>query len=315
MSKKSQISIIIPTWKRKKFLNTIINSLQKKQIKSNVQFEILIIDSSKKKIIFNSQNIKHFNVSRNSNALKRNFGISKAKFENIVFLDDDCIPDRFFLSDYSKIFKKIDKKTIVNGTVTYENKDIKKNIYLKIRQQSHFVVKKNLLMIKENLNPSHVVTMNLGFKKTNKIKKYFDERFESYGFEDFEFCYRLKKKGFKFYKGSPLVIHKDNRSFKKYLFKFYYLGNISSKIFKKINYEAYKKTNYFKIENFFITKKFKKKLIFSQAIYFLSIFFYKLNLLIFCKSKLIIKVNLLLFYLIGCLDRDNGKKRNLKWYL
>ena len=49
MSKKSQISIIIPTWKRKKFLNTIINSLQKKQIKSNVQFEILIIDSSKKK--------------------------------------------------------------------------------------------------------------------------------------------------------------------------------------------------------------------------------------------------------------------------
>ena len=232
-----------------------------------------------------------------------------------MLLDDDCIPDKYFLSDYSKIFEKIDKKTFVNGTVIYDKQNIKKNSYLKIRQQSHFVVKKKLSMIKENLNPSHVVTMNLGFKKTNEIKKYFDERFESYGFEDFEFCYRFKNKGYKFYKASPLVIHKDNRPFRKYLSKFYYLGNISSDIFKKINYKAFKTSNYSRIETNFFVQIFKKSFLFSQIIYFFSIFFYKFNLLISCRSKFMIKINLLLFYTTGFLDRENKKRRNSKWYL
>ena len=44
--------------------------------------------------------------------------------------------------------------------------------------------------------------MNMGMKNSKLLKrtKYFNEKFGGYGFEDYEFGYRLIKQGFKFYR-------------------------------------------------------------------------------------------------------------------
>jgi hypothetical protein len=96
----------------------------------------------------------------------------------------------------------------------------------------------------------------MGFENSYKIlkTKLFNKNFNSYGFEDYEFGYRLSKEGFNLKACSVLVVHNDLRGFYLYLNKIRFLGYQSMKYLVNINYDAAKNNNFFILENNFIIK-------------------------------------------------------------
>lgn len=309
----NNISIIIPTYKRNKYLLKIINNLNRQFFFNNL-IEIIVIDSFKNNFFkqLKLKNTIYFNITENSNALKRNIGIKKAKYKNIIFMDDDCFPSNTFLKDYYSLFKKLKNKKIICGSVVYDQKDIKKNDYLTFRLKNHFVINKNFFSQDLVLNPSNIVTMNMGLKLNYFSNFFFRKEFKNYGFEDFEFGFRYIKNGYRIVGSYPLVIHKEDRSYINYLNKFYFLGNKGCKIFSNINFAAYKTSRYYKLET--ILSVFKNNYFFIWSINILFKFsFFLFNLKLF-KNKYLFKFTVILAFTRGVLDRFNNQSKQLVWY-
>ena len=96
------LSLIIPTFKRERQLNKILNSL-KKQHKNNFKLEIIICDSFSGYIEKNfpketdNFKIKYFNIEDNILSSKRNYGIKKTQFVNFSFVARVTKADFLFL--------------------------------------------------------------------------------------------------------------------------------------------------------------------------------------------------------------------------
>lgn len=309
------ISLIIPTYKRNKYLLEIVSILNS-QISFKKLFEIIIVDSSKNNFLksLNLKNTRYINILQNSNALKRNIGIKNAKFKNIIFLDDDCLPSKTFLNDYKNLFKNLNYKVIVCGSIKYDKNDIIKNDYLKFRSKSHFFIPKDEFYKNKNffLESSNIVTMNMGMKLGFGCNPFFNKKFKNYGFEDYEFGYRYLKYGYRFLASYPLVTHKEDRNYINYLNKFYFLGNKGCEVFSNINFAAYKSSRYYKLEN--ILTIFKKNQLFIWLInklFKLSIYLFNLK---FFKNKYLFKFTVILAFIRGVLDRFNNENKQLVWY-
>ena len=176
MTNKILLSVIIPTYSRVNYLLKILNLLKRSSL--NFRFiEIIICDSSPKGTSYRKiqnfknnnkfLNVKYFDVKKNIHSLKRNFGIEKATGDYVIFLDDDCYPEKDFLKKYYLILsKEKNNKVIYCGSVCYPEILINNN-FVRYRQSRHFVVQDNSSNIE--LSPSKVVTMNMGFKKNSEI--------------------------------------------------------------------------------------------------------------------------------------------------
>ena len=211
MENKIFLSIIISTWKRSKVLKKILYSLCRQSLTpKNFYFEVIVSDSFSNdgtrgviNLFKNNQNYKlrHINCLINNLSAKRNLGIKKAKSNNLIFLDDDCIPEKYFIRKYLKV-KKF-KNILFSGVVKYPQKWLNKSNYLKYRQSRHFVNKQATLL------PNKFVAMNCGIniRKNLKNKFYFDERFTGYGFEDFEFAKRMTSNKIKLKTIDAEIVH------------------------------------------------------------------------------------------------------------
>ncbi|WP_075484431.1 glycosyltransferase family 2 protein [Candidatus Pelagibacter communis] len=324
MKKITTISVIIPTYNRPELLKKIISSIAK----STISNEIIICDGGStihsktkiKQLIIDHEyhKIKYIDVGANIHSKKRNAGLKEAKSKYVVFLDDDCIPEKRFLENYYLILEKYKNKNFIFcGTVVYPNFKHIRN-FVKFRQSRHFSINKNNKIDNQYLEPQKIVTMNMAFKKKilfdNKI--FFDERFNKYGFEDYEFGFRLFEKKIKLVPSYPKVIHYDNRNFKQYLDKIKYVGYEGSKYLAKINKKASIKNNFIKLENNFIIKKIKKFKSVVCLLIFLEKKFVKLeNKISF--PNLFYRILIANAYLIGYLSK-NDKKINddlsRSWY-
>lgn len=322
MISRPQISIVIPTYNRSKYIEKILYKL----VLSNISNEILICDGGSKlpfknklkEIVnkFHFHNIKYFDIGINNHSMKRNKGIKSANAKYVILLDDDCIPEKRFLEKYTAIFNKYKNKNIIFcGSVLYPKKLMRRR-FIKFRQSRHFVITKENKKFNNFLHPRNIVTMNMGFKKKllEKKKIFFNEKFNIYGFEDYEFGYRLNK-NFKIMVCNPLVFHNDERSFKKYLDKIKFVGYEGGRYLIKLNKKAALENNYIKIQNSLIIKIIEK-------------FKFFLKILIFVEKKFIISEKKLFFpnffyrvmivnaYLIGYLISNNKKtdKTFTGWY-
>ena len=315
------ISLIIPTYKRERQVTTIINKLRR-QLKKSIKIEVLLCDSfsnyTKKNFNFKKKNFKiyYYNIKKNNLSVKRNFGIKKSKFNNIILLDDDCIPKKNFILNYVRDLKKIDKKTILSGIVEYPKKYILKYNHIKYRNLKHFKSDKNLTY---DLPADKIVAMNMAFRKSINFLNagLFDERFTGYGFEDHEFAFRYKLKGFQLLRSKASIMHDEGKpNINMYAKKYYHLGKDGMGNFLKVNKTLAKNSIYGKIERNFVTK----------IIVFLPV----ISLLLFAIERLIIKTDKLLnfkclflydylrlfAYIRGYIDRKKNKKNNKlnSWY-
>ena len=92
-------SIIIPTYKRKKYLNSLLKSLltEKKYIR-----EILILNTSEDTFLYKNKLIK---VIKNNNLLVgKNICLKKAQSNWVLILDDDLILYKNILQNFYKAF-------------------------------------------------------------------------------------------------------------------------------------------------------------------------------------------------------------------
>lgn len=322
---KPLISIIIPTYKRSKYLVKLINNL----INNNINFkyfEIIICDSDRQKINYkliknikcNYKNvkIKYINLIENNHSKKRNIGIKRASSKFLIFLDDDCLPEKNFIRKYYKILFKEKEKAIFCGSVIYPENLSRFHNY---RQQRHFQIS-NKLFLRENIGPEKIVTMNMAFNlsKIDK-KKLFNERFNYYGFEDYDFAFRQSESGVKIYKCSPLVLHNDQRNYEKYLYKILFLGEEGMVYLLKLNLKAAKHINYYKLENNFIIKNLLK---YNLTFYILR--FLMKNIIKIEKNLaspfFMYKLGIIFSYLLGCYLRKHIKIRKKllgrgNWYV
>ena len=128
-------SIIIPTWNRKERLSELINRVIEIN-KNYLNYEIIVCDSNStdgtEKTIESiikknpNANIKLKHAIYNNVSQKRNIGILNAKFDHIILIDDDCLPEKDFFNNYSQLVSaNIGKKFILN----FEN-EVEKYCYM-----------------------------------------------------------------------------------------------------------------------------------------------------------------------------------------
>ena len=315
------ISLIIPTYRREKQVNKIIKKIQK-QINNDINIELIICDSFsnynllKKNLKLKNFKIRYLNIKKNNLSAKRNYGIKKSSYKNIILLDDDCIPKKNFISNFIYDLKLIDNKTILSGIVEYPKRYISKYNHIKYRNLKHFKKDKNFYY---ELKPDKIVAMSMAFKRTHEISKlgFFNEKFTGYGFEDHEFANRYHQNGFKLMRSKAAIVHDEGKpNIEMYRKKFYHLGRDGMRNLIKIDNSLAKSTIYYRIERNLLIK----------YLYFIPL----IDNLLLCIEKIIINTDkiknfkflflydyLRLFsYIRGYIDRKKKRSKLIinNWY-
>jgi GT2 family glycosyltransferase len=228
------ISLIISFYKRLDFLELILQSLKKQSYKN---FEVILAEDNndpltvefieKARLVY-SYNIHH--VSQEDIGFRKtrilNIAVGKAKGEQLVFIDGDCILHKHFLKEYSK--------AITDTCFCYGRRVFCSEKHTSILLRSKTIKQCNTVMsllyggrcIREGLyfpfkinkdkQYRRIFGCNWGILKKNILKvNGFDEDYKRAGVgEDFDIDWRLKKIGLKVrsMKGMAIVFHLHHES-------------------------------------------------------------------------------------------------------
>ena len=222
---KYDVSVVVPFYKRDDYAKQIYNVISDQSKNENISTELIFVDSksrsSLEKDLSNSFNenitYKIFDT-RDYVSVKRNVGISKANSENVIIMDDDCLPcENFLKNHYNSLTKLNREKTLICGMVKYKPDLINRSNYFKFRDEGHRQFDENYVLSK-GLNLHNIVVMNMSFKKNILIDNNleFNEKFNTYGFEDLQFSIDALYNGFKIITNQATIIHQDSTPLKLY---------------------------------------------------------------------------------------------------
>ena len=214
------ISIIIPFYKRDEYGKKIFKEINYQSNKENLKIELIFVESNSRIDLeeniskldnFGNIDVKFYDTEDHVSK-KRNFGISKAKSENIIIMDDDCIPSKNFLRNhYLSLVNLNNQKYLMCGLIKYDQYLINKSNYFRFRDEGHRKFDM-FYKLSKNLNFHNIVVMNMSFKKKtfqeNNLK--FNEEFNTYGFEDLQFGIDALFKDFQIKINNAEVIHQDS---------------------------------------------------------------------------------------------------------
>jgi len=322
--KNFKLSIIIPTWNRKKKIIKLLEILINKLKKTKIIYEIHVCDSYSNdgthKAIENlyrsNQKIFVHNINVNSISGKRNEGLKKAKFANILFLDDDCVPIGDFFKIIKKYLQNCSNKQIFCGQYFTQKKLVKRSNYYKFRDSKNL----NYKDVGE-INYNNIIT-GCCFFKLSQAKKlyYFNNKINGYGLEDVDWAYRLIKKDFNLFLTEAKVDHQEtSKNISAYVLKWYALSKDAMPSLLKSN-----------------KKNIEGKIFFFEKLYqypFIKLILKILNFFVFIPASIILKYLLLfsdkknflfsknlfifllaLYYLRGACDRNKVNLIDTKWY-
>jgi GT2 family glycosyltransferase len=256
------ISIIIITYNSSEYIYRCVESILKSFIR-DISIEIIIIDNnSNEKIGLANSIVKVYHLNRNIGYSKAlNFGIGKAKFENIITVN----PDTYILKDtirniYS-YFTSLNKESIVgckilNYDSSFQYSSRRKFPYFKyllpyglkfkwfgiVNKYNYSNISENVIHQVDCISGSFMIFPKSLFEKLDG----FDERFFLY-FEDTDFCTRAKKIGADIlYYPEAIVYHR------KY-------GSTTSKNYFFVRFHFYKSFIKFYLKYFYVYFNFNKK--------------------------------------------------------
>lgn len=192
----NSISIIIPTYNRADILEKTLESIKSADFNQK-NLEIIVVDDGS---IDNTKNIiKNFDVlyfyqKNNGQASARNKGIKKAKNDIIIFIGDDIILKKDFLSEHLKFHNKYKENNFAILGYTNWHRDIEKNKFnnFLINGGPQFDYRK--LRHNTKTNFWHFYTSNISLKRELIQNEVFPEIYKTYGWEDIEFGFSLYKK-------------------------------------------------------------------------------------------------------------------------
>lgn len=187
MSEEDKIffSVVIPTYERPNDLRICLNSLRKEIQQGPQTYEIIVTDDSKsdesrRMVEKEFPDVSWGKGKQNGPAGNRNAGVSRATGEWIVFIDDDCIADKRYISAYCNAIGQNPETDLFEGRIY---PDRPRRTWAEC--------------CPENSNGGMFWTSNLCVRKSTFLEiGGFDERFRV-AYEDIDFAYRIKSKGFK----------------------------------------------------------------------------------------------------------------------
>lgn len=248
--KNNTISVTIATYNRPHLLEKCLLALAEQSLEKK-QFEIIICDSHSESetsnaiVKFKDNNpdieVSHLHT-KNVLAAKRNLGIEVAKGEIIVFLDDDCIPDKDCLLTYYELFSNLatKRKTVYCGEVRFPAEWVEESNYYRFRDSRHFGSGRRKDLGK--LTYRTIVVMNMAFFKNEFVSlvKNVNENFIGYGSEDQDLGWRLEEAGFKLEKSNAKILHyEDSGTIELYEKKIFHTARDGIKTLMTSNLKAY----------------------------------------------------------------------------
>ena len=288
------ISIIIPTYHRTPMLIEHLSHLQKEI--SQFTYEIIVVNDAKNSPVILPENISNVQVLDNPKsgvASARNFGAARAKFNWLLFLDDDMKMDKVNFEHYLNHLENKDIHFTINLDWKYSdetNNELTKSSFGRFLLSISYNTLAGWNNLKEwptkgLIEHNGLASCNLLIHKSlfEKLKGY-DEQFSHAGAEDFEFAQRVVKMGIKPYidTRSQMIHNELDRLSKQAWFKRKYQAGVTNHIAYKKGYNEVFIPNNWKYRSVTITNALCKGILFfterAQLLDKLSFMCYKLLL-------------------------------------
>ncbi len=181
-----EASIIIPTYNRRDTLKRVLSSLFN-QTYSKDAYEVIVIDDGSTDdtgAMVEKLNalcsFKYLWQEKKGPAAARNYGLSKAQGEVIIFIDSDIIVGLDFIEEHLSYHKECDRVIVRAPVVRTQNRDNPIGERMKLT----------------DFSSAFFATGNTSVKKSFLFQAGpFDEDFKEYGWEDLEMGERLRKLG------------------------------------------------------------------------------------------------------------------------
>ena len=115
-------SVVVPTYERPNDLRKCLDSLSSENQPKSPPYEIIVTDDSRTdrcRILVEEEfpEVSWGKGKQNGPAGNRNAGVARAQGEWIVFIDDDCIALRNYLSSYHKSIKENSSVGVLEGRI------------------------------------------------------------------------------------------------------------------------------------------------------------------------------------------------------
>jgi glycosyltransferase involved in cell wall biosynthesis len=234
MTKKCNISVVIPTYNSEKFIGRVLNAIYKRG--TCIPSQVIVVDGISKDSTI--QEKKNYPVEiilnpKRTAAAARNIGIKSAKEAIIAFTDSDCIPAENWLQKIDECFRGNPELVGVGGKMLpfMPKNDIEVfsgNIFL-----NEIMKFPNQAFIPSNkFLPGSFITANCAYRKEALMDiGGFNEFFANNG-EDIELFWRMIDKfpGLLLYDPSIIVYHSFPDSYRKLFKKYFQYGIASSKL-------------------------------------------------------------------------------------
>ena len=222
-------SIIIPAFNAEKTIGKCLESVILQ--KPGFSFEIIVVDDGSKDKTFEvAKSFRKATVLRQKNAgpaVARNNGAKKAKADNLVFLDSDCVVSKNWLKE---IINPLEKNSIAGVQGIYKNRQkelIARFVHLEIEQRYEKMAKQKFIDFSGSYSAAYKKKV---FQKMNG----FDESFPMASGEDTDFSFRVSEAGYKMVlRPEAFVYHFHPTSFGKYIKTKFFRAFWRTKIYKK----------------------------------------------------------------------------------
>ncbi|MFC1750455.1 glycosyltransferase [Pseudomonadota bacterium] len=209
------LSVIIPTHNRAKILKDCLKELFKQSLPKK-NFEIIVVDDGSrdetkevvKKFMEKRDNIKYVYQKNQGQGIARNKGMFKAEGDVVVFMGDDIIPTKDFLSEHMRYHLRYGEENEAVLGLTMWHPKLKVTPFMKWLTNGssilgmfgghQFAYEKLKGKVEADFNFFYTSNISLKFNLADKYP--FDPSFSGYGWEDIELGYRLhKREGLRIY--------------------------------------------------------------------------------------------------------------------
>lgn len=228
MSATPFVSVVIPTIRETLLAKVLPVILSQNYPKG--EYEVIVVEDgteSKVKELVESLSsssdveISYYWKERGGPAAARNFGVSKAKGDFIVFIDDDCLPSVDWLKILIQGFSSYSQAAAVGGYMEAPEDLLVKNIFAQFESyQTHQVYKAGSFPILSGFDSPAGGSNNLAYKKDIFLDfGGFDESFPLPAGEDADLKKRITDAGHKFLYLPVKVTHLQQYNFRRFIYQ------------------------------------------------------------------------------------------------
>jgi glycosyltransferase involved in cell wall biosynthesis len=221
-----QISVIIPTHNRSRILHECLAALFKQDFPQK-DYEVIVVDDGSKddtKTVVHGlkdkrENLYYFHQQNQGQGIARNLGVTHANGNIVIFIGDDIIVKRDFLTEHVRVhLRHPEENAAALGFVAWHPK-LRVTSFMQWLTNGSSIFGKfgghqfayEKLHDKAEADYNFFYTSNISLKRILADKYPFDPSFSGYGWEDIELGYRLHKRvGLKIYYNARAIGFHDH---------------------------------------------------------------------------------------------------------